>query len=455
MTQSTSAMVSTDGGSSWQQVQSTPGTTVRSYWPPRRMAEIVALPDESVVLCGGHDFGSAIGVYAGNGISDVRIGFPDCWRSWDYGTHWRQVLTPEGSGTLEFGPTSLGALKHLGNGTVLSIGGQARTDDMRWPTGTSNATFCLRKPITRHVVAGTKVAAQGLPLLCPRGGLRNSSQCLPPMHSNHPFEMKILVELATTASVASIRRSGIVDSSQSTLQVLTTANGSAVRIPGSIVDVADGGVAGSPFAGGKEYYHMFREFPRTAATEAMHLHWADARSQRNQSYSSVLNGAHGSLGIAQASRFVVKADGQSLGMPQLLVSQPDLADLDLIMQSQANEQRYLRVQCLGCLGVGEMLLPRQVDIVFQNGSVMHPSRHSLLPQGDESHGTGLRLRVRGEMPIASYMRGAKAFVQFGGDPSRRSHVSLVVGRSAIGRMPHDDARIDAAAANGMPTPTEE
>lgn len=66
---STASAVSTDRGGSWIPTSTTVKALVRSYWPPRRGSQLVALPDDSIVLCGGKETkGDTVSLSNGLGI---------------------------------------------------------------------------------------------------------------------------------------------------------------------------------------------------------------------------------------------------------------------------------------------------------------------------------------------------------------------------------------------------
>ena len=103
---------------------------------------MVALPDGSLVLCGGKDATlGASNINSGDGISNTAV-FADCWRSWDRGVHWEQQLAPDGSTDVGVGPRTDFGMVHVGGGRVVAVGGTSTVTASGW-LGVTAATFCL------------------------------------------------------------------------------------------------------------------------------------------------------------------------------------------------------------------------------------------------------------------------------------------------------------------------
>jgi len=91
--ESTASAVSLDTGKSWIETSVTKNALTRGFWPPRRGTQMTALPDDSVLLCGGAESNLRnVGVANGFGVLrlDETATYADCWRSWDNGHHWEQ-----------------------------------------------------------------------------------------------------------------------------------------------------------------------------------------------------------------------------------------------------------------------------------------------------------------------------------------------------------------------------
>jgi len=159
--ESTASAVSLDTGKSWIETSVTKNALTRGFWPPRRGTQMTALPDDSVLLCGGAESNlRAVGVANGFGVLrlDETATYADCWRSWDKGHHWEQEQKTDGNPELELAKIGNGALVHVGGGRVVAVGGSTNRGGVGGWRGVHAATFCLqRQPMEISLPEGSSV----------------------------------------------------------------------------------------------------------------------------------------------------------------------------------------------------------------------------------------------------------------------------------------------------------